>query len=610
MIKYLFKVLYILPANNNRLILLLFLFLLVSILELLGIGLVGPFINLANNSDTVLQNYWLNLVYEQSGLEQSSQFIAMIGFFLAVIFCVKSFISWRVQTYTFVFSYSQQGALRNKLLNAYLKAPYTFILGKSSTYIIQNIINETRTFSDAVLITLLTSTANIFIIISLFLLLCITNSFAIVSLLAIALPLFFLFNYFKDNISNWGKEGSQSIEEMIRIVNHGLGGIKETRIIGCEPYFERQLAQQTRRYTNCCSAFFAFKLLPRTIIEAILFIFMIGFISLSLVLKQDIQQLTATLSVFALASIRFIPALSNLTNGISILKSSSYIVNKLYFDLKSLEIAENEKLPKIGTHSGLGNQSSHKHKDNQEITFNNEILLKKVTYQYSQASDKVLNGISLMIKKGQSIALIGKSGAGKTTLVDIILGLLIPEEGDILVDCKSVYDNLRSWQNLIGYIPQSIFLIEDTVERNIAFGVPDHLIDRQRLDKAIKAAQLAELVEELPDGIQTFVGERGVRLSGGQRQRIGIARALYHEREILVLDEATSALDNETEKYVTKAIQSLRGTRTIITIAHRLTTVEHCDRIYLMDRGQIVNSGSYQEVVLGEGHLSDFSSTS
>ena len=180
------------------------------------------------------------------------------------------------------------------------------------------------------------------------------------------------------------------------------------------------------------------------------------------------------------------------------------------------------------------------------------------------------------------------------------MGLLIPEAGDICVDGVSIYDNLRAWQNLVGYIPQSIFLMDDTIERNIAFGVPDHLIDRDRLHRAVEAAQLTELVTRLPDGLKTGVGERGVRLSGGQRQRIGIARALYHEREILVLDEATSALDNETEQLVSEAINALAGNKTLIIIAHRLSTVEQCDRIYLMEEGQVVRSGSYKEVVLAQ----------
>ena len=232
------------------------------------------------------------------------------------------------------------------------------------------------------------------------------------------------------------------------------------------------------------------------------------------------------------------------------------------------------------------------------MPFFDEIILDRITYSYPNVPEIALKNISLTIKKGQSIALIGKSGAGKTTLVDVILGLLTPDNGDIRVDDASIYKSLRFWQNLIGYIPQAIFLIDDTIERNIAFGVPDHLIDLQRVEKAIQAAQLVELIEQLPNGIKTTIGERGVRLSGGQRQRVGIARALYHEREILVLDEATAALDNETESLVSEAIKSLSGTKTIIIIAHRLTTVEHCDCIYLLEKGRIIKSGSYQEVVL------------
>ena len=236
--------------------------------------------------------------------------------------------------------------------------------------------------------------------------------------------------------------------------------------------------------------------------------------------------------------------------------------------------------------------------------FRDKIELQQISYQYPQAEENALDCLDLKINKGESIALIGKSGAGKTTLVDVILGLLIPQHGDIKVDNQSIYSDISVWQNLIGYIPQSIFLLDDSIEKNIAFGTPEHLIDRPKLQQAIKAAQLEELIERLPQGTKTIVGERGVLLSGGQRQRIGIARALYHEREILVLDEATAALDNETESLVTEAIKSLANSKTMIIIAHRLTTVEHCDRIYELERGRIVRSGSYQEVVLRETAIS------
>ncbi|MEO0376423.1 MAG: ATP-binding cassette domain-containing protein, partial [Cyanobacteria bacterium P01_A01_bin.17] len=201
--------------------------------------------------------------------------------------------------------------------------------------------------------------------------------------------------------------------------------------------------------------------------------------------------------------------------------------------------------------------------------------------------------------KGDSIAFIGKSGAGKTTLVDILLGLLIPQSGDLMVDGSSIYQNLRAWKDLIAYIPQSIFLTDESIEKNIAFGVPEHLIDHKKISEAIEVAQLTEVINALPNGLSTLVGERGILLSGGQRQRVGIARAIYHDRQILVLDEATAALDNETEKLVTDSIASLSSSSrlTLITIAHRLTTIKNCDKIYMLDAGKVVKSGNYEEVV-------------
>jgi ATP-binding cassette, subfamily B, bacterial PglK len=310
------------------------------------------------------------------------------------------------------------------------------------------------------------------------------------------------------------------------------------------------------------------------------------------------QEITEVIGVFAIASMRLIPATSQLLGSINQLKNSNFAVNMLYLDLKEIDKQGINKLKKLNPQISNSSLVSINKDQNRIMTFDNQIDLQNITYSYDNSSQLAVKDISLSLKKGQSIALIGKSGSGKTTLADIILGLLSPQTGDIVVDGKSIYHNLRAWQNMIGYIPQSIFLIDDTVERNIAFGVPDQLLDPERMIQAIKAAQLEELIAQLPQGIKTEVGERGVRLSGGQRQRIGIARALYHEREILVLDEATSALDNETERLVSEAIKSLAGTKTLIIIAHRLSTVEHCDRVYLLERGRLIKSGSYQEVVV------------
>lgn len=597
---YLQKFLYVLPCKTTVLFKWFVAFTLVSILEVFGIGIIGPFIALASSPDLIQKNYWLNLAYKYIGFSEELQLVALIGLSITIIFCIKSIISWRIQTNIFRFCYIQRKELLRRLMNAYLNAPYTFYTRKNSAQIIHNVSDLSSAFSDSILSTLLVSTSNAITILLLSLLLCYANPFTVLSLLFISLPLIFLFNSFKSKIAFWAKELYESHCGVIRGINHGLGGFKETRVIGCASFFEEETVAEAQRHADASIHFYAFKLLPRFIVETLLVVFIIGFTVVYLLFNRNIVNLTSTLSIFAVASIRLIPAFSGVANGLSTLKNSSFSLTQLYSDLKELESIESrvDSMIQRDSNGAKSKITVNNTQKNTKIAFYEQLILDRVVYRYPNAAENALNSLSLTIKKGQSIALIGKSGAGKTTLVDVILGLLTPQKGDITVDNISIYNDLRSWQNLIGYIPQSIFLIDDTIERNIAFGVPDHLIDRDKLNRAIQLAQLSEMVDNLPNGIDTCVGERGVMLSGGQRQRVGIARALYHERDILVLDEATSALDNETEHLVTDAIKALTGTKTIITIAHRLTTVEHCDQIYLLEKGKIVKSGTYKEVVL------------
>ena len=589
---YLSKILYILERQKKELALVISSFLVVSCVEALSIGLVGPFVSIATKPDRVYESNILALIYEQSNLNNERLFVATLGILITFIFCIKSFIVWRVKINVYSYTSKQQVLLRERLMNAYLDAPYTFHLGKNSAHIINNILSETFKFTYRVLNPLLESVSNLFILLFIVALLSITSWVTVISILIIFLPLLLLFNRFKLSITKWGKESSEANQQIVRAINHGLGGIKETTIIGCSSYFKQQLVEEAERFSQAQKLFYAFNVTPRIIIETILVVFLIGFTSISLLFRADISDLTALLSVFAIASMRLIPAATQIANGLSSLRNSSFTVDKLYSDLKELAKTENE----TSTNKRFHEDKSFEKKS--LISLCHSIELKNITYAYPQSPNPSLSNLSLKIAKGSSIAFIGKSGAGKTTLVDVILGLLAPKSGDIQVDGHSIYKNLRAWQNLIGYIPQSIFLTEDTIENNIAFGVPQHLVDTEKLWKAIKAAQLLDFVNDLPQGIHTVVGERGARLSGGQRQRIGIARALYHEREILVLDEATAALDNETEVLITESIKALSQTKTIIIIAHRLTTVKHCDRIHMLEKGRIVKSGSYDEVVL------------
>ncbi|MGF1491689.1 MAG: ABC transporter ATP-binding protein [Microcoleaceae cyanobacterium] len=604
MLTYLSRFFYVLPAKKSRLFILLCLFIFVSSLEVVGIGLIGPFITLATDPEKISQIPFLNWAYLNFGFSNYNQFIALVGIGIIIVFCFKSVLSWFVQTYVFKFSYLQRKELIARLMRAYISSPYTFFISKNSAEIVTKVHGLSNQFANSVLSTLLTSAANSITILAISLMLCLVSQVAVLSLLFVALPLMLLMSVFKSRTNHWGKELYESSKEIHRQINHGLGGFKETRVIGCGKYFEEQCIYQAQRYADASIGFYGFKLLPRFIVEAALVIFLVGFTSVSLLFGQDVQSLTSVLSIFALAAIRLIPAISNLASGMTALRSSSYALNQLYLDLKELESATSKDSLQHSVSLEDRLEAAYL-KSGQVPRLGQEIVLDQVTYSYPQATEPALTEISLKIRRGESIALIGKSGAGKTTLVDVILGLLTPQSGDIQVDNQSIYNDLRSWQDMIGYIPQSIFLIDDTLERNIAFGVPDHLIDQNRLNQAIEIAQLREVVDQLPQGVRTSVGERGVMLSGGQRQRVGIARALYHERDILVLDEATSALDNETEGLVTEAIKSLSGMKTMIIIAHRLTTVEHCDCIYLMQKGTIVDSGSYQEVVLQDASTAD-----
>lgn len=597
---YLSKFFYILSLSKKKFFFLVILLILVSTLEALGIGLVGPFLKLAGKPEILYQYPSLSKIYDYLELSSEQEFIALIGLIIISVFIVKSLLTWLIKVYVFKISYKERAKLSARLIKLYLKAPYVFTLQKSSAYATQIIHQDTQAFAMNIFMTILNNIANIAIAFSLIILLCLTDVLAVLVVLAIILPLILFFYSLKDKIKQYGKTLVNTNEESIRVINHSTGGLKEIKVIGCQPYFENQLAQQVNKFANAGTSLMAIKLIPRFLAETVIMVSLIGYTSICLLLGVQLEELTASLGIFALASLRLMPAITNLANGINTLKSSSYRLDKIYFTIRELEQENSDQKYLIDYQiKDCINQKETIYNPH-KLVFSKQISVESVSFKYPGCMDNALDNISFLIEKNKSIALIGKSGAGKTTLVDVVLGLLIPQAGDIKVDNQSIYDDLRSWQNAIGYIPQSIFLSEDTVKRNIAFGVPDNLVDQKRLKEVIEAAQLEEVIQELPSGVETIVGERGIRLSGGQRQRIGIARALYHEREILVLDEATSALDQETENLVTKAIHSLSGKKTIIIIAHRLTTVENCNHIYLIDKGQIIKSGSYQEVVFSE----------
>lgn len=595
MTKFISKLLYLTKGHHKSLVAMIFTFLFISGLEVFGTGIIGPFIAIATNPDLVSSNSWLNLIYVRLNFNSEQQLLWALGLVVIIAFYVKSFLSFHAQKSVFQFVYNLKRELSCKLMRAYMEAPYGFHLNINSSALIQNIISTTDNVCLGVIQGILTAISNTLVVIALMALLVKTSAIALILITMLVLVMFGLAQSMKQRLARWAKDGWQASGEMIRILNHGLGGLKETRVIGCESYFDQQMNEQATKFARNITLSQGYGNLPRYVIESFMITFLVGFTLLFIKLNNDQQSLTAVLGIFGLASIRLLPASGNLVSGLNVVRSNGFAVDRLFFDLKNLE-KENLifDLDSKDKHDNVLSSKNIKH-----MSFEKQIVIDKLVFQYPNTTRKALDEISLTIHKGQSIGIIGKSGSGKTTLVDVILGLFNPQSGDIKVDGVSVYRDLRAWQNILGYVPQSIFLIDDTLERNIAFGVPDHLIDQNRLNNAIKMAQLNEVVEQLPKQIKTIVGERGVLLSGGQRQRVGIARVLYHEREILVFDEATAALDNETEHLVTEATKALSSSKTIIIIAHRLSTIEHCDRIYQIEEGKVIKSGSYQEVVLG-----------
>lgn len=596
MIQFLSKLLYLTKGHHKWLFAMIFIFFFISGLEVFGTGIIGPFIAIATNPDLVKSNSWLYLIYTKLNFNSQHEFLIVLGLLVIIAFYVKAFLSFHAQKAVFQFGYMIKSELSCKLMKAYMEAPYSFHLNINSATLIQNITATTDSVSIGVIMGILTFISNVLVVLALMALLVKTNPMALILIVMLLTIMLWLIKSMKQRLSRWSKNGWLASGNMIRILNHGLGGLKETRVIGCESYFEQQMEQEATKFAMNLTLAQGYGNLPRYVIEAFMITFLVGFTLLFIKLNQEEQNLSAVLGIFGLASIRLLPASGNLVSNLNMVRSNAFAVDQLFFDLKNLE---KENLSSEIDFRGKSD-SALSSKNSEHISFEKEISLEKLTFQYPNTIRQALDDISLTIRKGQSIGIIGKSGSGKTTLVDVILGLFQVQSGDIKVDGVSVYRDLRSWQNILGYVPQSIFLIDDTLERNIAFGVPDDLIDQNRLKNAIKMAQLNEVVEQLPNGTQTIVGERGVLLSGGQRQRVGIARVLYHEREILVFDEATAALDNETEHLVTEATKALSGSNTIIIIAHRLSTIEHCDHIYQLDQGRIIKSGSYQEVVLGK----------
>jgi ATP-binding cassette, subfamily B, bacterial PglK len=444
-------------------------------------------------------------------------------------------------------------------------------------------MSEVGQVFSGVLMPALTLLTELIVVIFIFILLVYIEPFSSVLALIILSTAIASFNkLIREKINQLGLIRQRHYSQIVKTVNQSLGGIKETKVLGRENLFLQDFSYNLSKYSYADMSASYTRQTPSLFIETIILISVILIVLLTIVQGKSSQSVFPLISLFAIAALRIMPSAKRISSTLPLITYYKHSVDSIYNEIRILEETPIKKLGEV-------NQAAS--------SFQSKIELKDISYKYPNAKVEALQNIDLTIRKGTSTAFVGSSGAGKTTIVDILLGLLTPCKGKVLIDGQEIQPHLRSWQHQIGYIPQKIYLSDENIRQNVAFGLPESDINNDQVWAALEAAQLDQFIKSLPDELDTMVGERGVRLSGGQQQRIGIARALYHNPNVLVMDEATAALDNTTEQEFVKALDHLTGEKTLIIIAHRLTTIKKCEDIHLLESGKITASGTYSELL-------------
>lgn len=547
-----------------------------SFMELLGVSVFLPFIQVLMEPERVQSEVSLRRVYEMFHFQSTDQFLIALGGMICIVYILKNSYLTIMQNAMLKFSYTTRMQLATKLLSTYMAEPYTFHLNRNISELQRSLQYDTGQFMQLINASLQVL-AEIAVVICLGVYLFYTSptiSIVILGLVVVCVGFFILLS--RKYSRRIGKQNEVYNAQLYQWINQSLGGIKEVKVLNRESFFVDSYKDVYKKLIKGAKNNEMLATIPKYILETVCIVGMIIAVIAKLLWgRRDLTAFVVQMSAFAVAAFRLLPSVGKINAYVNSIMYCRPALDLIYDDLKAIEDFVPEE------------QEEVKHKA-ETWHLKEKIELQNISYTYDDADKEVLSNIELTIHKGETIALIGSSGAGKTTLADVFLGLLIPQKGYILVDGKNIYDHMNSWHHMLGYIPQSIYLSDDTIRNNVAFGIREEEIDNAAVEEALKKAQLYDFVQTLDKGMDTFVGDRGVRLSGGQRQRIGIARALYYDPEILVLDEATSALDNETETAVMEAIESLKGLKTMVIIAHRLTTIRNADQIYEVTEGQAV----------------------
>lgn len=564
----------VLQANERRSLFGVFALILVGTLfETFSVGMMIPVLSVIASEDHKISLLFVTI---EPSLSKSQLIQLAVGIMLAVYVFKNIFLA----TSTWI----QRGFLTRvtsrvaaRMLEIYIRQPYAFHLRKNSSTLIRNTQDASMLVAAGIepMLTILTEGL---IAAALFLVLVVVEPLGTICVIGLLLCATFLFQRFFDRkLQRWGTERQIQKGSIIQTIQQGLGAVKDVKVLGRENWFIDEHREHQLLDADLLRRINTVQVVPRLWLEVMAMTGLTGLVAIMLATGKDIDAIIPTVGLFAATSFKVLPSINKVVNSKQTLKVSRSTIETIHHDL-DLPISLNSKI------------------ENSSFQFES-VAVDRLNFKYEQSENLVLSDINLKINSGEAVGFVGQSGSGKSTLIDIMLGLLKPQSGSISINGQLIDDVKQSWQKTIGYIPQTIFLMDDSLRRNIAIGIADAEIDEAAITEALKSAQLEDFVASLPEGLDTVVGERGVRLSGGQRQRIGIARALYHRPSVLVLDEATSSLDTETEKGVMQAVQALQGDKTVIIVAHRLSTVEYCDRLYRLDAGRIVDEGTFDEVM-------------
>ena len=550
-----------------------------AVLEMASIGLVIPLIQ-ALMSDTestvseVLGRFLPNIAVAGR--------VELITLVFVAMFLIKNCVYISIAYLINSVIHNRSADFIQGMFGLYVHRPLRFHLIRNSAETVRNLTTGCNRSFEAIRILMTLGLEIVLVIATVGLLFVIEPRITLVAVFALILIAFIYYRFSSPIFARWGAQVQRLDGEMIKGVNQTFGSIRDVKILHCGDSQGDEFGQLAREKARYLVGASTMQNVPRLLLESMMIVFMAGLIILLAGEAGSGSEVISTLGLFGMASLRLMPSMSRIMQGGGEFKNRAAYVDTIHQDLID------------GTHD---TESALATSQREDLHFRRHLVLEGITFRHPSADTVTLDKIDLTIGYGESIGIVGASGAGKTTLLDIVMGLLKPDSGSMRVDGVDVMSRLGAWQRHIGYVPQQVYLNDDTLGRNIAFGLPDGALSDERKIEILRLAQLHEVVAGLPDGLDTVLGEHGVRLSGGERQRVAIARALSRDPDVLVFDEATSALDNETERLMTRAIESMAGNKTIIIIAHRLSTVRSCTKLVYLNHGKVVAVGSFDELV-------------